>query len=185
MATRRALLGVVVPMWLGSGALDWWFHRRTRIEQTAGAHESILHLAMLAEAGVPSMLGLFLEVNAGVLIAAWAGLIAHQATAMWDVHYADKRRRVPPGEQHAHSFLEVGPMVGALLLTVMHWDQAQAAVGRGLDRPDFRLRLKSYPLPAAHIGMLLTAVTCFGVVPFLEELWRCLRTHPTLDPQPH
>lgn len=183
-ATRRALLGAVVPAWLASGALDWWFHRRTHIEDTAGPRESLLHLMMLAEAGVPSLLGLFLEVNAGVLLAAWTGLAAHQATAMWDVHYADPRRHVPPGEQHVHSFLEVGPMTGCLLLTILYWDQALAVIGKGPDRPDFSFRTKQHPLPAQHIALLLAAVVSLGAVPYLEEFVRCWRKRPTLEPQP-
>ncbi len=107
-ATRRALLYFVVPLWLGSGLADWWHHRRTHIERTAGAYESLLHLLMLAEAGVPSMLGLFLEVNAGVLATAYAALAAHEVTAFWDVAYAETRRRVTPTEQHVRSYLEVG-----------------------------------------------------------------------------
>jgi hypothetical protein len=65
-ATRRALLYFVVPLWLGSGLADWWQHRRTHIERTSGAFESLIHLLMLAEAGAPAMLGLFLEVNTGM-----------------------------------------------------------------------------------------------------------------------
>lgn len=139
---------------------------------------------MLAEAGVPSLLGLFLEVNAGVLLAAWTGLVAHQATAMWDVHYADGRRRVPPGEQHVHSFLEVGPMTGCLLLTVLYWDQALAVIGMGPDRPDFSFRPKQRPLPARQVAVLLAAVVGLGLGPYVEEFFRCWRVHPTLEPQP-
>ena len=50
---------------------DWWCHRRTDIEHTAGPTESAIHALMMAEAGVPALRGLFCEVNAGVLAATY------------------------------------------------------------------------------------------------------------------
>jgi hypothetical protein len=35
-AVRRLLLGGVMPLWIGAGLADWYLHRRTRIEDTAG-----------------------------------------------------------------------------------------------------------------------------------------------------
>lgn len=64
-ATRRLLLGGVVPLWLGAGLADWHKHKRTRIETTAGARESAIHALMMCEAGVPVMLGLFCEISPG------------------------------------------------------------------------------------------------------------------------
>ena len=121
-ATRRALQWFVVPIWIGAGLADWWCHRRTTIERTAGTTESAIHSAMMAEAGVPAMLGLFCEVNAGVLGLTYATLAVHELTAIWDVAYADGRREVTPTEQHVHGFLERVPLMATLLLTVLHWD---------------------------------------------------------------
>src|SRR3954454_3518804 len=84
-ATRRALQWFVLPVWAGAGLADWWCHRRTDIAATAGAKESAIHALMMAEAGVPTMLGLFCEANAGVLTGAYAALGAHELTAIWDV----------------------------------------------------------------------------------------------------
>jgi hypothetical protein len=39
---------------------------------------------MFAEAGVPVLLGLFCQVNAGVLATAVGAVAAHSATAYWD-----------------------------------------------------------------------------------------------------
>ncbi|MDQ6673999.1 MAG: diguanylate cyclase [Chloroflexota bacterium] len=138
-----------MPLWLGSGLADWWFHRRSSIERTAGAYESLIHLLMLAEAGAPAMLGLFLEVNAGVLLPAFSALVAHEATAIWDVAYAETRRRVTPAEQHVHSFLEVGPLMAVVLLTVLHWDQGRALMAAGGVNAEFALRPKRHPLGRA------------------------------------
>jgi hypothetical protein len=46
-----------------------------------------------------------------VILAMIVCLLAHQATAMWDVSYAYRRREIRPTEQHVHSFLEMLPLM--------------------------------------------------------------------------
>jgi hypothetical protein len=53
-AVRSLLLGGVMPLWLGAGLADWYLHRRTRIEDTAGPRESALYSLMFAETRVPA-----------------------------------------------------------------------------------------------------------------------------------
>lgn len=183
-ASRRVLLYFVVPLWLGAGFLDWIRHRRTRIESTAGTRESMIHALMMTEAGLPALMGLFLEVNAGVLLAATLALIAHEATAVWDVAYAESRRRVTPTEQHIHSFLEVVPVMAVSFLTVLHWDQAGALVGAGDEPADFALRPKRSPLPRPYMAGVLAAIVAFGLLPYAEELWRCYRVDRSLAARP-
>jgi hypothetical protein len=184
-AVRRLLLGGVMPLWIGAGLADWYLHRRTRIEDTAGPRESALHSLMFAETGVPVLLGLFCEVNAGVLATAAGAVAAHSATAYWDQSYAEPRRRVTPVEQHVHSLLEVSPVMATFLLTALHWDQAEALAGRDRQPPRFRLRLKRRdPLSRTTRVTLLAAVTVFGVLPYAEELLRCWRASRTLSPLP-
>jgi hypothetical protein len=183
-ATRRWLMFVVIPLWLSAGLLDWYHHRKTHIEHTSGAHESAIHALMLSEAGLPALLGLFLEVNAGVLLTALVSLIAHEATAFWDVAYAEARRRVTPNEQHVHSLLEVVPLMALSFLTVLHWEQAQALFGVGQAAVDFGLRPKRHPLKPSYVWGLLLAIVTTGVIPYAEEFWRCYRVRPTLAPQP-
>jgi hypothetical protein len=183
-ATRRWLIGVVMPVWLGAGLLDWVRHRKTRIETTSGTHESAIHSLMLAESGVPIALGLFCEVNAGVLTTCFGALGVHSATAFWDVSYAEKRRRVTPGEQHIHSLLEVVPLMATGFLAVLHWDQVRALVGRDSRKADFRLRRKRRPLSWRSRAALIGAMGLFGFLPYAEEMRRCLRARPTLKAQP-
>ncbi|MEU9016755.1 diguanylate cyclase [Actinomadura sp. NPDC048394] len=183
-ATRRWLIGGVLPLWLGAGLADWHRHRRTHIETTAGTRESMIHSLMMTEAGVPVALGLFCEVNPGVLATCAGALAVHGATAYWDVSYAEERRRVTPLEQHIHSLLEVVPLMATGFLTVLYWDQARALVGQN-GRPDFRLRPKRRdPLSRRTRIALLAAMGLFGVLPYGEEMVRCLRARPTLKPQP-
>ena len=183
-ATRRWLLYFVVPLWLGAGLADWDRHRKTHIETTSGTHESAIHALMMTEAGLPALLGLFLEVNAGLLLTAVVALMVHELTAIWDVAYAVTRRRVTPTEQHIHSFLEVVPLMAVAFLMVLHWDQARALVGVGPDRPDFGLRPKRHPLSRPYIvGLLASILACVGV-PYAEELWRCYGVDRTLSARP-
>jgi hypothetical protein len=187
-ATRRWLLGGVVPLWLGAGLADWYCHRRTRIEETSGARESLIHSLMMTEAGAPVMLGLFCEVNAGVLATCAGALGVHSLTAYWDVSYAEARRQVTPAEQHVHSLLEVVPLMATGFLAVLHWDEARALVGAAGGRrgsPDFAIRAKREdPLPKRTKILLIGAMAVLGALPYAEEMVRCLRARPSLQAQP-
>jgi hypothetical protein len=173
-ATRRALQGFVLPIWIGAGLGDWWCHRRTDIEHTAGTTESAIHAAMMIEGGLPAMLGLFCEVNAGVLALTYGTLAVHELTAVWDVAYADGRREVTPTEQHVHGFLERVPLMATVMLTVLHWDQARSVFGIE-PNPDWRIRPKRRRLSARYRAGVLGAVAALVVLPYGEELARCLR----------
>ncbi len=149
----------------------------------AGPRESAIHALMMIESAVPALMGLFLNVNAGVLLTAIAAL-AHEATAAWDVAYAEPRRRVTPNEQHVHSFLEVIPFMGTAFLLVLHWDQARALVRAGDARPRFALQLKREPLPPGYLAAVVAAFVALIAVPYGEEFWRCYRANPTLAARP-
>src|SRR3982751_5048929 len=149
-ASRRFLLYFVMPLWMGAGLADWWRHRKTSIETTAGTHESVIHAVQMTEGGIPAMFGLFLEVNAGVLATTYAAFWTHYGTAFWDVKYAQSRREVTPNEQHIHGLLEVVPLMATSFLTVLHWDQAKALFRIGDEKPRFRPQAKRRPPPRAE-----------------------------------
>ena len=183
-ATRNLLLFFVVPAWEAAGVLDWWQHRRTHIATTAGTRESALHLLMMTEAAVPSLLGLFSEIDAGVLALTASAFVAHELTAIWDVSYAESRRRVTPTEQHIHSFLEVIPLMATSLLFALHWDQAEALTGKGAETPRFGLRGKRHPLSRRYTAGLLGSLGLFLALPYAEEFLRCWRANKSLAPRP-
>ena len=56
------------------------------IEHTAGTRESAIHAAMMLEGGVATMLGLFCEINAGVLATTYGTLAVHELTAINSEH---------------------------------------------------------------------------------------------------
>ncbi|MBE3559344.1 MAG: diguanylate cyclase [Ktedonobacteraceae bacterium] len=169
-----------MPLWMGAGLLDWYHHRYTNIEKTAGTHESMIHSLMMTEAGLPIMAGLFLEVNALTLALMIVAFFAHEATAFWDVAYAEGLREVTPNEQHTHSFLEVIPFMAVSVMICLHWDQFCALMGTGDEPPRFELRPKRYPLSRRYVNAILTAVVATVALPYAEEFWRCYRVDRTL-----
>jgi hypothetical protein len=166
---------VLIPLWLMAGVADNLCHRATVIEHTAGWKESVFHLVMFAEAGVPGLASLVFQSNALILLALFVGFALHEVTAMWDVSYAVKRRHVPPFEQHVHSFLEMIPLAILLLLASENPGQALALLGAGDASADFSLRLRDPHLPMPYLVGLGLAVIVLEVLPYIEELVRGLR----------
>lgn len=173
--TRNFLLGFVLPLWLAAGIADWFCHRRAQIERNAGSTESTLHLLMLAEAAVPVVAGLLLEITSPILLLMSAAVVAHAATALWDVSYAVKRRRVTPIEQHVHSYLEMVPLMASAFVAVLHWPELRALLGFGNRRPDWSVRRKRMPLPTGIVATLLACMLVLEVAPYVEEFRRTRR----------
>jgi hypothetical protein len=168
------LLCLLMPLWLAAGFADWLCHRRSGISATSGAKESLLHLLMLVEIGIPILAGLFLDINALVLAIMIVGLVTHEATAFWDTAYASTRRIIAPIEQHVHSFQEVIPPVAFAVVAMLHWEQFMALVTLSADAR-LVLEWKRTPLPASYLAALLTAVALFEILPFVEEFRRGYR----------
>ena len=170
---RGMLMYFILPLWLAAGFADYLCHRASHIEKTSGWRESILHLAQFAEMAVPVLAALFLEITSGVILVMIAFLVVHEATAIWDVRYASRMREVSPTEQHVHSFLEMLPLTGLLLVIALHWPAFAALFGQGT--PDFSFTLKQSPLPLTYIAAMLALTALLEVLPYLEELIRGLR----------
>ena len=174
---RRFIMYFIVPLWHAAGVADWLCHRRTAIEKTTGLKESLIHLLMLGEMGVPVLACLFLEINAPVLALMIAAFFVHEATAMWDVSYAVTRRKVTPVEQHVHSFLEMLPLMATSFIIVLHWPRFLELLGLN-GRRDMAIRLKREPLPIAYTVVALGAVALLEMLPYLEEVRRDWRAYP-------
>ena len=174
-ALIRYLLFYLMPLWTGAGVLDWYWHKKTDIEHTAGIKESLIHFAMFSEVGAPILMGLFLEINAGVIAAMTAALAVHEATAFWDVAYATDHRHVKPSEQHTHSFLEVLPFMALTMTSALHWGQLQAMLGIGKQKPRWRLRLKARRLPTPYFFVIAGLIIGGTALPYGNELLRCWR----------
>jgi hypothetical protein len=170
---KTLLMFFILPLWLAAGFADYLCHRSAHIEKTSGWKESLLHLLQFIEMGIPVLAALFLEIDAGVILLMIICLVLHEATAMWDVSYASQTREVPPIEQHVHSFLEMLPLMGLLLVVTLHWDQFIALFGNGT--PRFNFAAKPDPLPWTYIAGMLVLTLVLEVLPYLEELVRGLR----------
>jgi hypothetical protein len=175
--TRNVLMYFILPLWLVAGFADYLCHRATNIATTSGAKESLLHLLQFGEMALPILFAMFLEINALFFAGAIVCFLAHEATALWDVRYALGKREVTPLEQHVHSFLEMLPLMGLVMLAVLHWGQFLALFGLGAERASFVIRPKPEPLPLAYTASMLTLTLLFEVLPYVEELIRGLRAN--------
>ena len=169
------LMYFVLPLWLAAGLADWFCHRASRIEVTAGPREPVFHLLGLAEMGVPVMLALFFEINALVIAVMLAALVLHELTTWLDLRYAASTREIMPVEQLVHSFVEVLPLMGLGFIVLLYWGQFLALFGLGGESARFALALKQQPLPLAYTLSAVAATVLFNVIPFTEELIRGLR----------
>jgi len=174
-AAERYVLGVVMPLWIASGSLDYVLHRRAQIERNAGTYESRLHLIGIGMSAAPVLAGLVLEINAGVIAIMAVGYVAHLGMTIWDVAYADERRTIVPLEQHTHALLELLPFTALSFVLCTYREQALALVGRGAGAPHFTLRRKRVPIAGRSIAAIVIGFTVFVALPFTEELLRCWR----------
>jgi hypothetical protein len=175
--TTRYLLYGLLPGWFVPGLADWVMHRRSRIEDTAGTKESLIHSLMMAEVGIPIALTLRYEVNPLLLTVQLGGAAVHEATALWDVRTAVKSdREVTPLEQHVHSFLESLPYGALSALMCLHADQVKALLRGGNGRADaWRLVPRRRPLSRGYLAGIAAAIGACVVLPYAEELVRCVR----------
>jgi hypothetical protein len=118
-----------------------------------------------------------LQINALIIAVMIVCFLLHEATALWDVSYANDVRGISPIEQHVHSFLEMLPLLGLTIIAILHWGQFLALFGLGSDVARFDISPKSYPLPWPYVAAVLTAILLFDVLPYLEELFRTLRAN--------
>jgi hypothetical protein len=166
--TRSFFLFVVLPSWLGPGLLDWRCHRRTHIEEpeNGGVLESLIHSAMFAEAGIPLLLAAFFEMNPLLMSLMSGAAVMHEATAMVDVRVAlQSKRHVSQWEQHIHSFLEVMPFWAVPLMALLHEPTIH----------EWSLTRRSSVLSKRDLAAVAVAVALAGVLPYSEELLRCVK----------
>jgi hypothetical protein len=170
---------VVFPAWLLAGLGDYLCHRASRISETSGTRESVLHLLQFSLVGIPVVLTLFLQVNAGLFLVLIFFLVLHHAVAFIDVRYANSTRKVVPIEQMLHSVLEIVPICAFLLVSIIYWPQMMALFGLGDEAA--RFWPEAGALPGPYIMAALIAAFVLNGVPYLEELVRCLRRHPAVQ----
>ena len=175
--TIAVLMYFVLPVWLAAGFADYLCHRASNIATTSGAKESLLHLLQFAEMAVAVLAALFLEINALVLLIMLICFVLHEATALWDLSYASTMREVTPIEQHVHSFLEMMPLMGFVLIAILNWGQFLALFGLGHESARFTITPRSEPPSWTYVIVMMGLVLLFEVLPYVEELLRGLKAN--------
>lgn len=169
------ILLILLPAWLLVGLGDWYCHRKSHIEHTAGARESVLHLMLSFEAAVGVLSGLFFEINALILCVIIVAFIVHEITTSIDFRVADPERRLTPTEMRVHDYLTAIPFAAVCLVLMTHTGQLLAIVGLGNEEPDWTVRWKVEPLPVGYLVGWNLAAVLLNIGPYSEELIRCLR----------
>jgi hypothetical protein len=182
LALHRFFLYFLMPLWFVPSIADWWWHKKSDIEHTAGTHESVTHLLMMSAVGVPVTMSLLCDINALVIVAMMGGLLAHEGISYWDVRYAKSLRRVDAIEQHTHSFLEMIPLMALSAMMCLRPKQFAAAFGRGDEPARWHLELKERPLSPRYLTAIVGCIVAFVAAPYTEEFFRCLRVDHTLLP---
>ncbi|MDB6111377.1 MAG: diguanylate cyclase [Pedosphaera sp.] len=171
-AAATLLMLVVLPLWMAAGLADYFCHRATSIEMTSGTRESVLHLIQFALVGIPITLAMFVQTNAGYFALAILFIVLHHAAAAVDLVFANPRRHVAPREQMVHSLLEILPITALFLLAVLYWPQFLALFGFGAEQPVFAFHVRV--LPIGFVVATLAAAFLLNLVPYIEELSRCM-----------
>jgi hypothetical protein len=171
--TLRYVMYVMLPLWILPGIADWYWHKKTDIENTSGLKQSIIHSLMMSEVGFPIFMGLLFEVNPLVLSLMIGGLLVHEATAIWDVNLAVHHRDVRPREQHTHSFLEILPLMAVSFMLCLHGKASHRLLTAKTTRNDWKLKWKKPRLPLLYLAGISCIVAAGVVLPYANELWRC------------
>ena len=167
------LLYGVFPIWLLIGVADALCHQKDDLPHSSGVHESALHLVMLAQIGLGTLMILFLEITAPVLLALAAIVVLHTATTYWDIAYTLRHRRIGAFEQMVHGWLQLLPFIAFALLALAHWPQAQALLGG--DAGSWAWRWRDPPLPPVLIASVLGLSLVFAMLPAVLEFIQALR----------
>jgi hypothetical protein len=161
---RNYLLYFLLPTWIATGALDWWCHRRTGIERF-GIYEPLLHLMLLSLAGLPILLGLFLQINAPVLLAMILCFLAHEVVGSVDIRWAASRRSISPLEQRVHDFMTAIPFAALSLVMVLHWQELALLATQPLEALHQPLRLRVPQIAPGLVWTVLGLVLVGNLMP--------------------
>ncbi len=167
----------VLPLWGIAGFVDWCCHKASKIEQTSGLKESLIHSLMGVQLGIPILLGLLFEINVLILLICIAAWVAHEMAAHWDVHYTTPLRKITIWEVHAHNYMATLPLYLLILIGVINWP-----VVVKLFTLNWQGQFQLKPMPYPHGGdHYLTAYLVFMgtlcVFPYLEENYRCFKAY--------
>jgi hypothetical protein len=171
----KLILYGVLPLWGITGFIDWCCHRATRIEQTSGLKESLMHSVMGIQLGIPIILCLAFQVNVLLLLLCIAAWLSHEFVAHWDVATAAPKRVISIWEMHVHNYMATIPLYLLALIMIINWE-----VTIRLVTLEWHGQMRLEPLPAPlgssnYIRNYLIFMAILCVVPYIEENLRCWR----------
>jgi hypothetical protein len=126
------------------------------------------------QVGIPIVLGILYRINVLVFLLCVAAWVAHEFVAHWDIATATNVRNVSLWEVHAHSYLATIPFYLIALIAVLNPDTVIKTLTL-----DWAGQLKLVPLEHPiggndYLKMYLGLMTVICVVPYTEELIRCI-----------
>jgi hypothetical protein len=163
------------PLWGISGFIDWCCHRATRIEETSGLRESLVHSLMGIQLGVPILLSLMYEINVLILLLCLVAFLLHEIVAHYDVHYATPRRTISIWEVHVHNYMATIPLYLLMLIAVLNWEVVLKLVSFDWSGGFSLTRLESPHGGSQYTRGYLIFMSLLCVIPYFEENLRCLR----------
>jgi hypothetical protein len=175
----------LLPLWVLAGFIDYLCHRATKIQETSGLRESLMHLAMGGQVAIPMWLALTCKINVLILLLCFIVLITHEVVAHYDVVYTTTKRHISVWETHAHSFLETVPFFLTALVACRNWEAFIKLIT--LDwAGEMSLELRETVIgtelgDSTFLARYFFFVVASGLLPYVEEFircWRYQRAHP-------
>ena len=169
------ILFVILPLWGFSGLFDWWCHKKSKIEETSGLKESLIHALMGAEIGIAFVIGIFFELTVLTYLIMFFVLLAHEVVAHWDVKYSAPKREITIWEMHAHNYLGTIPLYLFALISVLGWEVVVDTITFNWSGSMY-LKLRDTPIGGAQYYLaygIFISVVC--VFPYISEVLRCWR----------
>ncbi|AVT12589.1 hypothetical protein C8235_06650 [Paracidovorax avenae] len=146
-----------------------------RLTQDIDALESIYLRVLVPAAAV--LAALLLEPTAGLVAFLLAMWLLHEAATWIELRMVAPARTITPLEQMVHSFMEILPLAGILLLCQPALEAWLAVPGEGARGTalDWRWRMRSELPPWPVLGGFAMAVAVCNGLLLAEESWRCWR----------
>ena len=179
-AAGRVLFGVLLPLWALPGSWTGGFTADpiSKSRRTVGSVSHSFTSSCWVKAHLPRP-GAVGRIDPLVLTLMSGMAILHEATVTRDLAVASESdRRVTPGEQQVHSFLETIPFL-LVLLSALHAQPGMRDLPAGARSA---LRSKAQPLPRRYVAGVVLLGTLLGALPHTEELIRCIRTASSRPP---
>jgi len=127
------------------------------------------------QVGVPMFMIIYLEMTVLVLMLCLGFFIWHEITAHRDLVYAEGQRKITVWEQHLHGYLGTIPFFLLTLVIAYNWPIF-------LDLVQFKwagsmsIGFRDDPVgPDNYMKWYASFMLIWAVVPYTEELIRCLR----------